>query len=183
MWNPKGFGAELMIKPALLALTAALALSACETPMPTIYAPAPGPGAVGFSELRLEPGRYRITYRGGPGAPPDQVSDYALLRAADLALAGGYDWFRVADRHLDRVGYVGGSSVSFGVGGASFGRHSAVGAGVGKSIPLGDNGEILAQTLEVMMGKGAPPHDADAYDAREIRHTIGPRAAPAPPRS
>ena len=167
-----------MIRPAVLALVAALALTACETAMPTIYAPAPGPRAVGFSELRLEPGRYRITYRGGPGAPPAQVSDYALLRAADLALAEGYDWFRVSDRHLDRVGYAGGSSVSFGVGGASFGRHSAVGVGVGKTIPLGDNGEILAETLEVVMGKGPPPRDADVYDARDIRRTIGPRAVP-----
>ena len=165
-----------MIKPVLLAATAALALAACETPTPTLYAPASGPQAVGFTEMRLEPGRYRITYRGGPGAPPNQVSDYALLRAADLALADGYDWFRVSDRRLDRVGYRGGSSVSFGVGGASFGRHSAVGVGVGKSFGLGDNGPILAQTLEVLMGKGPPPHDADVYDAREIRHTIGPRA-------
>jgi hypothetical protein len=176
----KGFGAEPMIKPALLAaaLIAPLLLAACETPMPTIYAPAPGPRAVGFSELRLEPGRYRITYRGGPGAPPTQVSDYALLRASDLALRDGYDWFRVSDRHLDRVGYAGGSSVSFGVGGASFGRHSAVGVGVGQSFPLGDSGVILAQTLEVMLGKGPPPRDADVYDAREIRRAIGPRTGP-----
>jgi hypothetical protein len=169
-----------MIKPGLLALTAALtltlALAACETPTPTIYAPARGPQAVGFSEMRLEPGRYRITYRGGPGAPPDQVSDYALLRAADLALADGYDWFRVSDRRLDRVGYGGGSSLSLGVGGASFGRHSAVGVGVGKTFGLSDSGPVLAQTLEVLMGKGPPPHDADVYDAREIRRTIGPRA-------
>jgi hypothetical protein len=157
-----------MIKPALLALSAALALAACETPTPTIYAPARGPQAVGFSEMRLEPGRYRITYRGGPGAPPDQVSD--------LALADGYDWFRVSDRRLDRVGYGGGSSLSLGVGGASFGRHSAVGVGVGKTFGLSDSGPVLAQTLEVLMGKGPPPHDADVYDAREIRRTIGPRA-------
>lgn len=164
-----------MIKPALPALLAALALAACQTPMPTIYAPAPGAGAVGYSEMRIEPGRYRVTYRGGPGAPLAQVSDYALLRAADLALADGYDWFRVSDRRLERVGEGGGSSVSFGVGGASFGRHSSVGVGLGKSFDLGGGGPALAQTLEVMMGKGAAPHDVDVYDAREIRRTIGPR--------
>jgi len=165
-----------MIKPALLAISAALALAACETPQPTIYAPAVGPQAVGFSEMRLEPGRYRVTYRGGPGAPAAQVEDYALLRAADLALAGGYDWFRVSDRRLDQVGYAGGSSFSLGLGGASFGRRSAVGVGVGKTFGMGDSGPILAQTLEVLMGKGPRPRDADVYDAREIRRTIGPRA-------
>ena len=36
---------------------------------PTLYGPAVRPDAVGFSEYRIEPGRVRITFRGGPGAP------------------------------------------------------------------------------------------------------------------
>jgi hypothetical protein len=162
------------MKPALFALIGFLALTACETPQPTRYTPAAGPRAVGFSEQRIEPGRYRITFRGGPGAPAAQVADYALLRAADLALADGYDWFRVYDRHVAEVGG-GGPYVSLGVGGASFGRHSAVGGGVSHGMDLG-GGPSLAQSMEVVMGKGAPPRDADVYDAREVRKAIGPRA-------
>ena len=41
---------------------------------PTLYQAAAGPQAVGYSEYRIEPGRYRITFRGGPGAPPEQVA-------------------------------------------------------------------------------------------------------------
>jgi hypothetical protein len=163
-----------MIKPVLLAVLTCAALAACATPAPTRYAPAAGPQAVGFSEYRLEPGRYRITFRGGPGAPPDQVADYALLRAADLTLADGYDWFRVSDRSLRQAAPNNGPQFSIGIGGASFGRHSGVGLGVNKSFDTG-GGASLAQSLEVVMGRGPAPQDADVYVAREVRRTIGPR--------
>jgi hypothetical protein len=165
------------MKRALFATLATLALAACATE-PTRYQPAASPHAVGFTEMRIEPGRYRIVFQGGPGAPMEQVSDYALLHAADLALSQGYDWFRVIDRETHETGYSG-SSLSFGVGGASFGHHSATGVGVSSGIPLG-GGVSLATTMEVLMGKGPRPAGEDVYDARGVRATVGPRAgAPA----
>ncbi|WP_337188959.1 hypothetical protein [Phenylobacterium sp.] len=160
-----------MLRP-ILVLLAALSLAACAT-APTLYQPAAGPDAVGYREYRIEPGRYRVTFRGGPGAPPAQVQDYALLRAADLAIAEGYDWFRVADRFMEgrpdnspRVGV--------GVGGGNYGWRSGVGVGVGTSFNLG-GGPAVASTVEVVMGRGAPPRDADVYDARALRGTLGAR--------
>jgi outer membrane protein TolC len=158
----------------IVPVLAALSLAACAT-TPTVYQPALGPAAVGYSEYRIEPGRYRITFRGGPGAPVQQVSDYALLRAADLALAEGYDWFRVADRIVQQEGYGSGPRVSVGAGGADWGRRSSVGVGLGTSFDLG-GGPAFSQTLEVVMGKGPPPRTADVYDARAIRNAIGARA-------
>lgn len=52
----------------IIALCAAL--GACAT-APTVYGPARSAGAVGFTEMRIEPGRYRVTFRGGAGAPID----------------------------------------------------------------------------------------------------------------
>jgi hypothetical protein len=162
------------MKRLLLSALATLALSACATE-PTHFQPAAGPSAVGFSEMRIEPGRYRVTFQGGPGAPPAQVQDYALLRAADLALAEGYDWFRVTERTTRQNGYSGGS-LSLGVGGASFGRRSATGVGVSAGgIPLG-GGPALVATLEVMMGKGPKPADPDVYDARGVQRSLRERA-------
>src|SRR4051812_33070940 len=155
-----------LILPALAALT----LSACATE-PTTYQPAAGRSGVGFSEMRIEPGRYRVTFQGGPGAPPAQVEDYALLHAADLALAGGYDWFRVTDRMTRQNGYSG-ASLSLGFGGASYGRNSAAGVGVGAGgIPLG-GGPALVTTIEVLMGKGPRPNDPDVYDARGVQRSL-----------
>jgi hypothetical protein len=158
-----------LILPALAALT----LSACAT-APTYFQPASGPQAVGFSEMRIEPGRYRVTFQGGPGAPAAQVQDYALLRAANLALADGYDWFWVVDRAIRQNGYSG-SSLSVGFGGMSFGRHSATAVGVGTGVPL-SGGASLVTTLEVLMGKGPKPAGDDVYDARGVQHAIGGRA-------
>lgn len=158
----------------LLPALAVLSLAACAT-APTRYQPASGPRAVGFSEYRIEPGRYRVTFRGGAGASAEQVSDYALLRAADLTLAEGYDWFRVSDRFIRQAGGYGGPRLNLGVGGADYGRHSAVGVGVGTGFNLG-GGPALASTLEVFMGRGPKPPGVDVYDAREVRRTVGPRA-------
>ena len=160
------------MKHFVIPILAALSLSACATP-PTHFQPA-APGGVGFSEMRIEPGRYRVTFQGGPGAPPAQVQDYALLRAADLALAEGYDWFRVTDRATRQNGYSG-ATLGVGIGGMSFGRRSATGVGVSTGgIPLG-GGATLVTTLEVLMGKGAKPGGGDVYDARGVRQSLGAR--------
>lgn len=156
-----------------IAIAAALALSACAT-TPTLYQPAAGPTAVGYSELRIEPGRYRVTFRGGPGAPPQKVMDYALLRAADLALAEGYEWFRVYDRYVqgepDR-----GPRIGLGVGGADYGRRSGVSLGLGTSFSLG-GGPSVASSIEVVMGRGERPRGPDVYDARALRRHLGGQA-------
>ncbi|OZA72087.1 MAG: hypothetical protein B7X77_12480, partial [Caulobacter sp. 39-67-4] len=69
----------------LAGLVLSLALLGGCASAPTLYAARATPAGVGYTEFRLEPGRYRVTFQGGPGAPVEQVSDYALLRAAELA--------------------------------------------------------------------------------------------------
>ena len=162
------------MKRLLLTVALCAGLSACAS-APTVYTAANGPEAVGFSSYRIEPGRYRVTFRGGPGGSPEQVADYALLRAADIALADVYDWFRVSDRSMRQVGSNNGPRVSLGTGGGSYGRGGGVGIGLGTSFDLG-GGPALTQTLEVVMGKGEKPPGADVYDARGLRSALGPRA-------
>ena len=154
----------------IIALCAAL--GACAT-APTVYGPATSAQGVGFSEMRIEPGRYRVTFRGGSGAPMTQVSDYALLRAAELTLADGYEWFRVVDRYVAQSGYDSGPRVSVGAGGGSGGYSSGVGVGVGTSFNLG-GGPALTQTIEVIMGRGQQPPSAtgQVYDAADVQRTI-----------
>jgi hypothetical protein len=159
------------MKPLIaLAFSAAL-LSACAT-APTLYAPQTAPRGAGYSEYRLEAGRYRVTFQGNPGAPVNLVSDYALLRSAELALRDGYDWFRVADRVTQQTGRNSGSSLSIGGGSGSYGRRSAVGVGLGTSFNLGP-GPAVSSSMEVVFGKGAKPSDRDVYDARDIVRTVG----------
>jgi hypothetical protein len=160
------------MKFAPILVAGCLLLGACETA--TTYQAATAPAAVGYTEQRIEPGRYRVTFQGGEG-PPQQVQDYALLRAAEIAVRDGYDWFRITDRFEDARPPRSGATVSFG--GASFGRHS--GFGVGTSYDL-SGGPVARSSIEVLMGHGPKPGGPDAYDARGVIATIGPRAAPPP---
>ncbi|MEJ2817177.1 MULTISPECIES: hypothetical protein [unclassified Caulobacter] len=158
-----------------LAFSAAL-LTACTT-TPTVYAPQTAAHGAGYSEYRLENGRYRVTFQGNPGASVNQVSDYVLLRSAELALRDGYDWFRVADRMTQQNGSNSGSTLSVGGGTSSYdyGRHgggSSVGLGVGTTFNLGPKPSITS-SMEVVFGRGQPPRDADVYDARAIVRTVG----------
>ena len=155
---------------AVSALALALALSACASLAP--YGAKGGPGGQGFSEQRIESDRYRVTYD-GVGAP-GPVADMALLRAADLTVQSGYDWFEVVQRWTDgRPDGAGGvrPSVSIGAGSGRYGGYSASGVGVGLGFDI-SGPQPTSTTLEILMGRGARPDRPDAYDARQVRDNL-----------
>ena len=165
-----------MKQSGLLAVAsgASLFLAACAATGPAEYGPADDRG-FGYEETRIEDDRYRVIYRGSAGAPRDQVEDYALRRAAELALANDYDWFRVVSRSLSGE-QRGGVALGAGVGTSRVGRSTGVGVGVG-----GDFGRIGAQDyfiarLEVLLGAGTAPDETDAYDAAAILAAAPPAA-------
>ena len=149
-------------------LAAVALLSACAS-TPT-YAPAARQGGAGYSEQRIESNRYSVTYRASSSANAQLLQDYALLRAADIAIENGSEWFWVDRRSLDDSGsYGGGPSVGIGVGGGSWGRSGGGGVGVGINIPIGNGGgqQARSATLDIRFGEGPKPDDANAYNARE----------------
>jgi len=157
-------------------IIATMGLAACMTPVG--YAPADGPNARGFSEVRIEPERYRVTYRGPANARSGPVYEMALLRAADVTIGQGYDWFRVTNRSDDMRGGQG-PRINLGTGGYDYGRSSAVGVGVSGGFYLG-GGPTQAVTLEIQLGKGPTPSDRDIYDAREVAQNLRPPPPPPP---
>ena len=159
------------MKPWLPIVVLTLALAACATP--TVFAPAARPGAPGYVETRIEHDRWRVTFRGGSDADQRRVEDLTLLRAAQLTLSQGYDWFRVTQRYADAEPPRG-PTLSVGASSDNYGRHGGGSFGVGVGgIPLG-GGPLFAQTLEIVMGKGDPPREPDAYDAHDIVRSIRP---------
>ena len=157
----------------LLAVAAA-ALSACATAVGTSYAPADKKG-YGYAETRIEADRYRVSFAGDGATPVAVVEDYALLRAAELAVENGYDWLRVVGRTLDED-EKGGVGLGAGVGGG--GRN--VGVGVGGNLGTVGARKFYTAKLEVLFGKGAKPDETgEIYDARSVIETIRARLAPA----
>ena len=160
-----------MKRLTLLTLAAsALALSACASLAP--YGPQMGPNGQGYAEQRIESNRWRVTYR-GVGAP-GPVADMALLRAADLTVQTGFDWFEVTQRWTDgRRDSAGGlrPSVSIGAGSSRYGRYSSSGVGVGVGLNL-SGPQPTSTALEVVMGNGPRPDRPEAYDARDVQRTL-----------
>lgn len=157
-----------------LLAASALALGACASLAP--YGAQTGPGGQGFSEQRIERDRYRVTYYGVGAAGP--VSDFALLRAAELTTQEGYDWFEVSQRWIDgRPDSAGGVRPSLGVGygGGSYrspyGRYSSSGVGVGVGLNF-SGPSPTSTTLEILMGRGQRPDRPEAYDARGVQDAI-----------
>ncbi len=155
-------------------LTASLiALSACATAVGTAYAPADGKGH-GFTETRIEADRYRVSFAGDGATSPEIVEDYALLRAAELAVENGYDWFRIVGRSMDQQ-EKGGVGVGAGLGSGSSGRRSGVSVGVGGNLGTVGGRKFYTARLEVLMGRGERPGSddgAEIYDARSVIDTI-----------
>src|SRR6476661_5248930 len=153
---------------------AGLALSACASLGP--YGAQASPGGQGYAEQRIESNRFRVTYN-GVGAP-GPVSDYALLRAAELTTSQGYDWFEVTQRWIDgRPDSAGGMQPNVGVGfgsssyGGRYGNYSTSGVGVGVGLNF-TGPSATSTTLEVLMGNGPKPDRPEAYDAREVQSSL-----------
>lgn len=91
-------------KSAVLAAVAALALGAAACTTATPYQPNVRGNAVsgGYSEIRLEPNRFRVTFSGNSLTSRETVEGSLLYRAAELTLAQGFDWFSIVDRRTDK---------------------------------------------------------------------------------
>ena len=144
-------------------LAATLALGACQTVAPA-YRAASAPGEVGYFSAPAEAGRQAVSYTGQKGMSPAQVAEYALLRAAELTIESGQQWFAVlqsASRQVQvgDVNRIAGRSGSFLTGesatAGSGGDRRGAGAGVDDAtVPGGPStggfggGDVPPQVLE-----------------------------------
>ena len=180
-----------------LALTVALAaaLAGCATPTP--YQPnIPGQASSGgYSEIRVEPNRWRVTFAGNSLTSRETVEGYLLFRAAELTTQQGFDWFSIVDRNTQRSGYtyLDPDPLYHPWYGPGYGywrpswRYWGAGPGWRTWDPyFGDpfwadrvdvrTVEKFEATAEVFMGRGAKPaDDARAFDARQVIANLQPR--------
>ncbi len=176
----------MTLKTLALAAVSALSLAACATPTP--YQPASGGGYGGYSEQRLESDRYRVTFAGNSVTSREQVEMSLLLRAAELTVQDGYDWFATVNRATDRdTRYSGGLSSfrdpfydRYGPHWGPSWRYYRGGAWSRWNDPFRDDmiREIdrYEASAEIVMGRGAKPaNDPNAFDAREVISNIGGR--------
>lgn len=51
----------------------------------------------GFKDTQLAPDVFRVSFSGNARTSPGRVQDFALLRAAELCIAGGFPYFAVVE--------------------------------------------------------------------------------------
>ena len=104
---------------SIFAAAAVLTLGACVTATP-YQAAAGGINSNGYSDTRIEPGKYRVGFRGNSSTDRATVENYILLRAAELTLAEGLGHFTILDEDEGSLSQF--NSTSFGNGfGSGFG--------------------------------------------------------------
>ena len=121
--------------------------------------------------MRVEDDRWRVRFTGAPGQDEEDVRALALRRAAELALAAGFEGFRVVSEDVERigdrespVGVRGGVAVGAGSGGWR-------GSGVGIGLDIDPSRQRrFSVRLEIIAGAGpqAPGGGDNAYNARAI---------------
>lgn len=179
-----------LIKPAAAALIAALSLAACATPTP--YQPAGTNGVRGgYAEQRLEDNRYRVTFAGNSVTSREQVEMSLLLRAAELTVESGYDWFETTNRATDRDTRYMSSPDPFsarysGLYGRYWGpswRFYRGGYWSRWNDPWGSDFDVrqidrYEASGEIILGRGPKPaNNPDAFDAREVIANLSGRVA------
>lgn len=171
------------LKGLFIVATAFLVACASETP----YKPAEHRGDYGYTETPLGDNRYRITFEGNSSTPAETVQDYALLRAAELTLSQGYDWFEAVDRNEDKK--VRSTTTDSGFGATYhqsqtyyrncdlLGNCDTVVTGgtvvsPGSGVTTTTSRSSYKYSLEVVMRKSPISDSAGAYDARKLANAL-----------
>jgi hypothetical protein len=175
---------------AAVALALAGSLAGCMTPTP--YQPnLPGQSAGGFSEVRVEANRWRVTFAGNSVTSRQTVESYLLFRAAELTTQQGYDWFSLVDRQTENKGYTYVEPTfdpwwgpygywqpywryyGHGYGWRSWGPYWG-GPFWADSVDIRTVDKYEA-TAEIFMGRGPKPaDDPRAFDARQVAANLQP---------
>lgn len=165
-------------------ITFATGLGACaSTPK---YTPADDAEDYGHYSTRLDENRYRIVYNGNRSTGLNTTRDYALLRAAELTLRDGYDWFQVVDRESATIVQTQRESqpqTGFSYERAYYVERSCGLLGCSQSVrpwtttrvDMNDGRSRTKHThvLEIVMGKGSVPQDGgNYYDAETVAKSL-----------
>lgn len=81
-----------------------LILSILLTGCSTAYQPHALLGQQGFAETQLSQNHFKVTFKGNEKTSQERASDFALLRASELMIAGGCTNFKVLNSANENIG-------------------------------------------------------------------------------
>jgi len=141
-------------------------------------------GGFGYTKSKLSDTQYRVHFK-AKGSDKGKAMDYAMLRAAELTLLEGYDWFVVTDREtlVDKETVQTTPTAGFsqryarvtecGVLTCRTSYHPTTQFETGVFVGGSQQSEIES-ILSIELGKGTRPTSATSFDAREVRDNLKP---------
>jgi hypothetical protein len=128
-------------------------------------------GQVGYTDQKVSPSRAMVTFQGDAAMDPSLIYEYALLRAAQVTLDAGFDWFfAIAPENA--------STENASTGNASPENVAAVHEGEAAPGPYGDftpfyDPAARSVSLGIAMGHGQKPaNNPGAFDARALKQAL-----------
>lgn len=147
------------------------------------YVAADNPSDHGHFERKISENRYRVNYNGSRSTDLQDTRDFALLRAAEVTLSEGFEWFQVVDRETATTeSRERSADIGIGYERAWYTERSCGLMGCSqRTRPVNyatwtiDNRRPdtrHSHSLEIVMGKGEMPEDGHYYDAAEVMKAI-----------
>jgi hypothetical protein len=129
----------------------------------------------GFSETQLAPNVWKVNFQGNGATSTERVSDFVLLRSADLTLQNGFTHFALADARAGSTTAAFTTPVTATTTGSStrFGNHV-----YGSSTTTYSGGQTYfvsypSANNTIVMFKGQPTDVSAAFDAAFLCESIG----------
>ncbi len=143
-------------------------------------------GGFGYTESKLSETQYRVHFK-AKGSDKSKAMDYAMLRAAELTLLQGYEWFVVTDREtlVDKKTVQSAPTAGFsqrytrvtecGVLTCRTAYHPTTQFETGVFVGGSEQSEIES-ILSIELGKGDRPDSTTSFNAKEVRANLQPKA-------
>lgn len=168
------------MKKLLAICIAPLVLSACATG-PSSYGPVTEQSSLGFKSMQIEDARFRVSYT---GRSSEEAQDYALLRAAEIALDQGFSHFKIVNGHMEDNGAARSpvsSSIGIGFGsgrrgyyGRRGGSHTNVGVGINvNDLARALQGDRITSSIEILL-RNEGGDEPNVYNAESVAGSIKP---------
>jgi len=153
-----------------------LLLLGCATPQPTAYQESSAESDFGYNETKLTETQYRIEFVGNRFTEESQINDYAMLRAAEVTIQKGYDWFTILTSETDRetktrpdmqVSAATNNRVTRKcglLGCSSYVTSDFSGAGINTNVVDGK----ATTTMQISMGSGEAKNPSSVFNAKEL---------------
>lgn len=137
----------------------------------------------GHYERKISENRYRVNYNGSRKTDLQDTRDFALLRAAEITVSEGYEWFQVVDRETATtesrdpqsgfgVGYERAWHTERSCGLVGCSQRTRPVTSTTWSVDSRRPETRHSHSLEIVMGSGETPDDGHYYNAKEVMKAV-----------